>query len=232
MVFSKRSGKERSSKSLSMDLDEYYSKAYSNIASSGSFGLVSKWQHKQMETYPASLKFSGQRVLEVGAGEGQHIYFVNKDSWSEYVQTDLRPPLDLNSRSGSWLRDSIEASNLPFPDDSFDRLVSTCVLAHTDDPRSTLSEWRRVVRKNGVITIYLPSESSLLLSLLRHFGPKQARISAGFDPRIIFLDHRYNYRYLKTSIELEFRDCTIKTRKFPRWLPWWLGLWEILQIKI
>jgi len=215
-----------------MDLDDYYLKAYSNIASSGSFGLVSKWQHKQMETYPASLKLSGQRVLEVGAGDGQHIHFVDKASWYEYVQTDLRAPLDPTLRYGSWLPDSTEASELPFPDDSFDRLVSTCVLTHTDDPRSTLREWRRVVRKNGILTIYLPSESSLLLSLLRHFGPKQARLNSGFDPRIIYLDHRYNYRYLKTCIELEFRDCTIKTRKFPLLLPWWLGLWEIVQIKI
>ncbi len=149
---------------------------------------------------------SEQRILEVGAGDEQHISFVEPKSWSEYIQTDLRPPSNPQDRGGSWISDSFDASNLPFQDHSFDRPISTCVLTPTSNPALTLKEWRRVIRTGGVITLYIPTESSLALNFLRLLGPRQARIKAGFDPRIIYLDHRYNYKYLKTVIELEFPD--------------------------
>jgi len=228
------SGRDRNevTAGLSTDLEAYYAEAYSGIASSGSFGLASRLQHRQMERYSLVRELSGQRILEVGAGRGQHIAFVDPDSWTEYLQTDLRPPAEVNPGDGSWISESVDASSLPLPDQSFDRLISTCVLAHTDDPSLTLKEWRRVVRPGGLITLYLPTESSLALNFLRLLGPRQARIKAGFDPRIIFLDHRYNYRYLKTLIELEFEGDQSRSRRFPRLFPWWLSLWEIVQIKI
>lgn len=217
---------------LSTDIEAYYSDAYSQIAAGGAFGVMSKLQHRQMETSKLLAGASGQRVLEVGAGSGQHIAFVNPGSWSEYIQTDLRPPVLDADALGSWIDTSVNADNLPFEDQSFDRLISTCVLVHTSDPAVTLKEWRRVVRRGGVITVYLPCESSLLLNLARILGPRQARIKAGFDPRIIYLDHRYTYKYLKTLIELEFPQSQIHARRFPRLLPWWLSWWEIVQIKV
>ncbi len=81
-----------SATALSVDLDAYYAEAYSSIASSGSFGLASKLQHRQMEHDVLVRGLSEQRIMEVGAGDEQHISFVEPKSWSEYIQTDLRPP--------------------------------------------------------------------------------------------------------------------------------------------
>lgn len=227
-----RKNERSKSKTLSIDIEAYYAEAYSKIAESGTFGLVSVMQHRQMEANEFLPGNFGQRVLEVGAGNGQHIAFVDPDSWVEYIQTDLRPPESTTDLQGTWISTPINADSLPFADQSFDRLISTCVLAHTDKPEQTLREWRRVVRTGGVITLYVPCESSLLLNFARLLGPRQARIRAGFDPRIIYLDHRYNYRYLKTLVELEFAENQIQTKRFPRPLPWWLSWWEIVQIKI
>lgn len=217
---------------LSTDLDAYYKGAYSEISTSGSFGLVSRMQHRHMEKGASVRHLRNQRILEVGAGSGQHIGYTSRENWSEYIQTDLRPPADCQGKVGTWITESVDASSLPFPDNDFDRLIATCVLAHTDDPAQTLREWRRVVRPDGLITVYLPTESSLSLGLLRLLGPRQARIRAGFDPRIIYLDHRYNYRYLRTLVDLEFADADISASRFPRFLPWWLSLWEVIQIKV
>jgi ubiquinone/menaquinone biosynthesis C-methylase UbiE len=216
---------------LSVDLDEYYSTAYSNIASAGAFGFASRLQHRQMENHELIRSTSMESVLEVGAGSGQHIYFVSPNQYTEYIQTDLRPPIPSNQSHGIWIDESVEATSLPFEDAKFDRLIATCVLAHTADPPVALKEWRRVVRPGGIITMYLPTESSLLLELLRRFGPKQARIKAGFDPRIIHLDHRYNYKYLRTAVELEFGKDHLVISRFPRFMPWWLSLWEIIHVR-
>ncbi len=101
---------------LSTDLDAYYAEAYFSIASSGSFGLASRLQHRQLERHSLVRELSGQRILEVGAGGGQHIAFVDPDSWTEYLQTDLRPPAEVYSGEGSWISESVDASSLPFPD--------------------------------------------------------------------------------------------------------------------
>jgi ubiquinone/menaquinone biosynthesis C-methylase UbiE len=87
-----RKSRNARQESLSTDVEAYYSDAYSQIASSGAFGVMSKLQHRQMEKSTLLAGASGQRVLEVGAGSGQHISFVDPGSWSEYIQTDLRPP--------------------------------------------------------------------------------------------------------------------------------------------
>lgn len=217
---------------LSTDLDSYYEHAYSEIAAGGGFGFASRLQHQQLEKYRFPGIAAPGRFLEVGAGQGQHIDFVNPASWCEYIQTDLRPPNKSNSENGVWITDSVDASSLPFEDQSFDRLIATCVLAHTDDPSATVREWKRVVRSGGIISLYLPTESSLALALVRHLGPKQARIRAGFDPSIIYLDHRYNYKYLRTVIDIEFGESQIESRRFPRLIPWWMALWEIIHIKV
>lgn len=227
-----RNRKKRDIKSFSTDLDSYYASAYSQIASSGGFGFASNLQHRQLEKFDWSNAKLPGRFLEVGAGHGQHIDFVNPKSWNEYIQTDLRPP-DLNdSGRGKWIMQSIDAALLPFEDQSFDRLIATCVLAHTDNPAATVKEWKRVVRPGGVISMYLPTDSSLALSVARYLGPRQARIRAGFDPSIIYLDHRYNYKYLKTVIDIEFRGNEKETRRFPQLVPWWMSLWEIVHIKV
>jgi len=217
---------------LSVDLDDYYSRAYSNIASQGAFGFASKLQHRQMEKYGSLRGSTIESVIEVGAGQGQHISFVDPNHFLEYVQTDIRPPINTSQLPGNWVNASVEAASLPFLDGRFDRLIATCVLAHTADPRTTLKEWRRVVCPGGLITLYLPTDPNPLLTFLRMLGPKQARIREGFDPRIIYFDHRYQYRYLKSAVELEFNSNDVKVNRFPRFMPWWLSLWEIIQIRV
>jgi len=217
---------------LSVDLDAYYAKAYANIASKGGFGLASRIQHRHMERYDPELGATFTSVIEVGAGQGQHISFVDTNHYSEYIQTDIRPPANAVEYQGTWVETSVEATSLPFCDDRFDRLIATCVLAHTADPQKTLKEWHRVVRPGGLITLYLPTDPNPVLSFLRMIGPSQSRIREGFDPRIIYLDHRYQYRYLKSAVELEFESNPISVSRFPRFMPWWMSVWEILQIRV
>lgn len=215
-----------------MDLDEYYTEAYDHVAGSGAFGLASRLQHQSLERGLSRDIPNPCDILEVGAGSGQHISFVESASWREYIQTDLRPPTNARDLSGTWLTYPVDAMTLPFPDNRFDRLISTCVLAHTTDPRQTLREWRRVTRPGGVITMYLPTEPSFLLTFFRLFGPRQSRIRAGFDPRIVHIDHPYSFQFLNTLVAFEFARDKVKRRRFPRHFPWWLSLWDVMHVTV
>lgn len=227
-----RRTQRRGSSPLSIDLDEYYTEAYDNIAQSGSFGFASRLQHRSLERGLSPDIPPVWDILEVGAGSGQHISFVDSASWREYIQTDLRPPMETRELAGTWLTYSVDATSLPFPDNRFDRVISTCVLAHTSDPRQALREWRRVTRPGGVITMYLPTEPSFLLSVVRLFGPRQSRIRAGFDPRLVHIDHPYSFQFLNTAVAFECASDKVKRQRFPRHFPWWLSLWDVIHVTV
>ena len=129
MFFFRRDQRPKS-KSLSTNIDAYYAEAYSKIAESGAFGLVSVMQHRQMEASEFLYGNFGQRVLEVGAGSGQHVTFVDPESWVEYIQTDQRPPESTAELLGTWIATPVNADTLPFADQSFDRLFRL-VCSHT-----------------------------------------------------------------------------------------------------
>ncbi|MDX6470751.1 MAG: hypothetical protein QOF75_2554 [Gaiellaceae bacterium] len=94
------------------------------------------------------------RVLEIGAGTG-----LNLEYYGERV-TDLvlvEPESFMHARlrrrlDASGIRGSIEATGaeaLPFPDASFDTVVSTLVLCTVPDAAAALAEIARVLRPGG-----------------------------------------------------------------------------------
>lgn len=94
------------------------------------------------------------RTLELGAGTGLNLdhYPATVD---ELVLTDPDPHMltQLRTRvAASGGRAQIvqaPAEHLPFPDESFDTVVSTWALCTVDDPEQSLAEIRRVLRPGG-----------------------------------------------------------------------------------
>jgi|688.fasta_scaffold310609_1 hypothetical protein len=75
-------------------LDRYYKNSYERICNSGSIGFVSSMIHILIERgrVKGSKKvkeFKDLRIIEVGAGHGQHRPYVK--NYREYIETDIRP---------------------------------------------------------------------------------------------------------------------------------------------
>lgn len=98
---------------------------------------------------------SGARgeVLEIGGGTGANLPhyhdaqrvviaepdpFMRKKLWPKLTRTGI--PVEVSDAG---------AQSLPFPDDSFDVVVSTLVLCTVPDQREALAEIRRVLRPGG-----------------------------------------------------------------------------------
>jgi len=119
------------------------------------------------------------RVLEIGAGTGLNLPYYT-DTASELVLTEPEAPMArrLAKRASGREIVSARAEALPFPDASFDTVVSTLVLCTVEDPGRALAEARRVLRPGGRLLFieHVRAEGALarwqdrLEGLWRHVG--------------------------------------------------------------
>jgi len=93
---------------------------------------------------------NGKKVLEVGAGSG-----LLQDIVNDYTALDISP-----TARQFFHKPFVEASatNMPFPDDSFDALWSIWVLEHIPNPEKALLEMRRVVKPGGHILLLVAND--------------------------------------------------------------------------
>ena len=99
----------------------------------------------------ASTTPSSASVLDAGAGECR---FKPTFAHARYVG------LDFGQGDSSWDYSRLDAlgrlEELPFPDHSFDRVISIVVLEHTAEPCRVLSEFRRVLSESGTVHLVVP----------------------------------------------------------------------------
>jgi len=98
------------------------------------------------------------RGLEIGAGTGYFgLNLARAGVVGDYVATDISPGM-LDALAGSARRldldvDTVccEATQLPFPDASFDLVFGHAVLHHLPDLEASFAELRRVLRPGGAV---------------------------------------------------------------------------------
>jgi SAM-dependent methyltransferase len=110
---------------------------------------------------------SGQRLLDVGCGEGRHTLTAWLEAPIDAIGLD-RNATDLataRSRAQDFAASATEsrlswihgdALRLPFPDASFERVICSEVLEHIPDYRAVLAELRRVLKPGGLLAVSVP----------------------------------------------------------------------------
>ena len=80
----------------------------------------------------------------------------------------------------------MDASNLDFPEDTFDHVLATYVISAVPDPVKTLFEMRRVCRPDGhlVILNHFRSENTILGAVEWMLAPVCTRIGFKTDLRL------------------------------------------------
>ncbi len=107
------------------------------------------------------IKFKPDRILDVGAGTGYATYCLQKVfPDAEIIALDISlPMLDVaRQRNGIWsrLRNRIkflnaDAEYLPLSNDSVDLVFSNLTLQWVNQPAGVFSEFRRVLKDNGML---------------------------------------------------------------------------------
>ncbi|APR88200.1 Methyltransferase type 11 [Minicystis rosea] len=114
----------------------------------------------------------GRDVLEVGCGTGLLLRRI-----ASFARTargvDLSPGMLAHARERGLDVSEASATELPFPDDTFDVACSFKVLAHVREIERALAEMTRVVRPGGYVLAELYNPISLR-GLAKRLGPAGA----------------------------------------------------------
>ena len=122
---------------------------YDRVGATLSFGQDPRWRHAMVARVPGD----GGTVLDVATGTG----LVAEQLLARgHRVTGLDQSPEMLAVARRRFGDRVElveasATEIPFPNASFDHLTFTYLLRYVDDPGSTLAELARVVRPGGTI---------------------------------------------------------------------------------
>ncbi len=111
----------------------------------------------------------GERILDVGCGEGRHSWEACKRNDCLVCALDIDEPnlkkahyalylLDKQGETrGKWLLLKGDILSLPFKDASFDKVICSEVLEHVPDDLHGIRELVRVLKDDGMLAVSVPS---------------------------------------------------------------------------
>lgn len=109
----------------------------------------------------------GQRVLDLGCGEGRHAIAAHLHDAADVIGIDLsladllaarrrRAEFERDSDAAMFALTNASALALPLADASLDAVICSEVLEHIGDYQSVLQEIRRVLKPDGLLCISVP----------------------------------------------------------------------------
>lgn len=113
---------------------------------------------------------AGDRLLDLGCGFGRHAFEALRRG-AEVVACDMSVPelVQTKATMGAMqvggeappgvLATAVcgDATRLPFPDASFDRVIASEVMEHVPDDLAALDELHRVLRPGGTLAVTIPA---------------------------------------------------------------------------
>jgi SAM-dependent methyltransferase len=118
------------------------------------------WRAGQQRRLGMILGAAGERIggqiLENGCGVGMYVEHLSAFGGQVFgLEYDFERAAEAAARSPRILNAAGE--NLPFPDSSFDLILSHEVLEHVADDRQAAAEMARVLRPGGRAVVFVPS---------------------------------------------------------------------------
>jgi len=100
-------------------------------------------------------KNSRLRLLDIGTGNGEIALYLSK--YYEVTSVDVTaPPITLYADRFSFIQ--VTDEHLPFPDNSFDIIISNHVIEHLQNADLHLTEMARILATDGLIYLATPNK--------------------------------------------------------------------------
>ena len=168
---------------------------------------------------------SGQRVLDVAAGNGNATLAAAR-RWCEVTSTDYVPSLLESGRAraqaeGHAIRfQEADAENLPFPDASFDAVMSTFGVMFTPDQDKAASELARACKPGGKIGLANWTPESFIGQLFKTIGKYIPPAPGVKSPALWGTRARIEELFGRTAAEIRTtsRQFTFRYRSPEHWI--------------
>jgi SAM-dependent methyltransferase len=115
------------------------------------------WDNARYRTYLLERLTPASRVLDIGAGRGRIPEMNLRGQVREIVGIDPDPCVLQNPYLDQSIHHPDVLAPLPFPDGSFDAVVTSNVLEHVESPVPFFREVRRVLRPGGLFISKTPN---------------------------------------------------------------------------
>jgi SAM-dependent methyltransferase len=231
---------------------DIYELDYERIVMKG--GLLNRWvyrkTHRELERFDAKSSQRDIHILELGAQSDQHRAWV-RNNYHRYVVSDINfeplitPKLkheimlsQLESNSAAIFPlisfEEIDAEQIGYPDNTFNRLIASCLIVHLNNPVDALHEWRRVTKDGGRIDFYVPCEPGLILRIARSLTHKRKKLTPLFSYDLLhYSQHKNHFPAINEFIKFVFAKDKISRRFFPlNLMPWGFNLWATYSISV
>lgn len=125
------------------------------------------------EIIKRTLKLPGDKILDLGCGNGNIIRLLQKEREAEYYGVDLSAQMIEEARKRVKGRVEFKVGNaveLPYKDSMFDIIICNASFHHYTEPDRAVSEIKRVLRTEGTLILGDPTiPGKLPLKLLNWF---------------------------------------------------------------
>lgn len=149
---------------------------------------------KQVQSAAAAL---AGRVLNVGSGRFER--YALPPGVTEYVRMDIAEGANVDVVG--------RAEEIPFPDESFDSVISTQVFEHVEDPERAAQEIGRVLKKGGSILVTVPQWNELHEEPHDYWRYTRYGLQALFERHgfvLVSMDQRGGYHALRAQMSMRF----------------------------
>jgi len=173
---------------------------------SGILGWAQAQGHKAVENMALARSVADDffRSLEIGCGSGYHFrhtngkgYYGLDHSFAQLQQARVHFP-DCRILQG-------DVYQLPFPDSSFDRVISIYLFEHLNRLPDSLAEVRRVMKPGAELLVALPSEGGLAYEWGRYLTSKR------------HFERKYKVDYLKFVRSEHCNTCNEVIEELRKW---------------
>lgn len=217
------------------ETSRYYDNFYEEIHYKGAMGRYSELAHWFIEKRLKTATHYSQ-VLEIGAGSGEHLKQV-RHSFDRYVCLDIYPPkIPKKFHKVEFIQG--DAEEMPFDNNTFDRILNVCVLHHVGHVEKVAQEMLRVSKDGAILNLYVSCDPGMIYRWIRHWSSHlktslKMNVSMRETKYLWALEHRSNFLAIKSILYWIFRDHKVSVRRFPfPYLSWNFNLFTVFEIKI
>jgi len=168
---------------------------------------------------------AGERVLDVAAGNGNATLAAAR-RWCDVVSTDYVPTLLERGRARASAEglpvkfEQADAENLPYPDHSFDAVLSTFGVMFTPDQDKAAAEMARACKPGGRIGLANWTPSSFVGEIFKTMGKYVVPPAGMKSPALWGTEARLQELFGERldSISIERRDFVFRYHSAAHWL--------------